>query len=102
VAGESPIRKSTARAGHLVWSEFGADGLIRSCRLGDRRAEMILRPGQRIPWEETLCLILFSSMTSIDARAGEIVFRLDSRHGSSPIPLDEDILPESRREETGE
>lgn len=92
VAGASPKRKSTARAGHRVWSEFGADGLRRSCKLGDRRAEMIVRPAQRIRWAENLSLSLSERTTSICARAAEIVNRLCSRHGSLPMTLENDIL----------
>jgi len=97
-AGWSPTRKSAAREGQRVWSEFGAAGLISACRNRDRQPEIMKRPGQRSPSAENLRAASASSLTSISARVELRIHLLERRQPSVPTRLDNPVLPERDRE----
>jgi len=100
--GTFPTRRSTARAGHLVWRLFGASGLISSWRARVLNPEMIVSPGQRTPREVKLSLAHSSSLTKSRARSALIAHRLCRPHTSRPTglcsPLD-DIRPHADGEQ---
>ncbi len=97
-AGISPTRRSAAKDGHRVWSEFGASGLTLACTLEDRYPEMTKSPGQRNPWAENCRAASSSIATRKPARVGLRIQRLDRLQASVPTRLDEDILAEGDRE----
>jgi len=92
LAGWSPTRRSTARAGDRTCFELGADGLMRSCSSGDRWPLMTLSPGQRNPVAEKPAATRASKETSATARARSIDHRLDSSSGSVPTRLANAVL----------
>ena len=100
LADWSPTRKSAAREGQRVWREFGAVGLISACKIRDRNPLMMESPGQRNPAAENRLSASASSRTSISARAGLRIHRLDKRQESDPTRLDNRVLAQRHRKQS--